>query len=67
MIEKLHDVGLKSEYAYIAGFGLSFLTWATSVKAEDAGTDRADRWGIFVGYWAPTFLGLGNALRSYEK
>jgi hypothetical protein len=70
MIEKLHDVGLKSEYAYIAGFasiGLSFLAWATSVKAEDAGTDRADRWGIFVGHWAPTFLGLGNALRSYEK
>jgi hypothetical protein len=49
MIEKLHDVGLKSEDAYIAGFasiGLSFLAWATSVKAEDAGTDRADGWGF---------------------
>jgi len=70
MIEKLHEAGLRSEHAYIAGFasiGLSFLAWATSLKAEKAGTDRADRWGIFVGHWAPTFFGLGNALRSYEK
>jgi hypothetical protein len=70
MIKKLHEVGLRSEYAYIAGLGsigLSFLAWASSRKAEDAGTDRADRWGIFVGQWAPTFFGLGNALRSYEK
>ena len=70
MIEKLHDAGLRSEHAYVAGFasiGLSFLAWATSLRAEKAGTDRADRWGIFVGHWAPTFFGLGNALRSYEK
>jgi hypothetical protein len=70
MIKKLHEAGFKSDYAYIGGFasiGLSFLAWALSQKAEDAGTDRADRWGIFVGHWAPTFFGLGNALRSYEK
>lgn len=70
MIEKLHHVGVRSEYAYLAGFasiGLSFAAWALSVRAEDAATDRADRWGIFVGHWAPTFFGLGNALRSYEK
>ena len=62
--------GLRSEYAYMAGLasiGLSFLAWTTSLKAEKAGTDRADRWGIFIGHWAPTFFGLGNALRSYEK
>ena len=70
MIEQLHSWGLRSEYAYIAGvasIGLSFAAWVISAKAEDAGTDRADRWGIFVGHWAPTFFGLGNALRSYEK
>jgi hypothetical protein len=70
MIEKLHEMGIRSEYAYVAGLasiGLSFLAWAASLKAEDAGPDRADRWGIFVGHWAPTFFGLGNALRSYEK
>jgi hypothetical protein len=70
VIEKRHDAGLRSEHAYMAGLasiGLSFLAWTTSLKAEKAGTDRADRWGIFIGHWAPTFFGLGNALRSYEK
>jgi len=70
MIEKLHEAGVKSEWAYLAGFasiGLSFAAWTLSRNAEKAGTDRADRWGIFVGHWAPTFFGLGNALRSYEK
>ncbi len=69
MIEKLHQAGLRSEHAYLAGtvsIGLSFVAWTISMKAEDSGTDRADRWGIFVGHWAPTFFGLGNALRSYE-
>lgn len=26
----------------------------------------ADRWGIFVGQWAPTFFGLDLALHQYE-
>ena len=70
MIEKLHEAGLRSEYAYVAGFAgiaLSFAAWAASRKAEQAGTGRADRWGIFGGHWTPTLSGLGNALRSYEK
>ena len=70
MIEKLHEAGLRSEHAYAAGFtsiAVAALAWTLSLTAEKAGTDRADRWGIFVGHWAPTFFGLGNALRSYEK
>ncbi|MFE2443099.1 hypothetical protein ACWDHW_40705 [Streptomyces melanosporofaciens] len=71
MIKKLHDVGLRSEHAYtaaVASIGLSILTWATSLRAEPgAGLDRADRWGIYVGEWAPTFFGLGLALSHYEQ
>ncbi len=69
MIRKLHDAGLRSEHAYtaaLASIGLSVLSWAASAKAEPAGIDRADRWGIFVGEWAPTFFGLGLALAQYE-
>jgi hypothetical protein len=33
---------------------------------ERADTDRADRWGLFVGEWAPTFFALGVALRIEE-
>ena len=52
--------------AGIASIALAFTTWAVSWKKEHAGMDRADRWGIFVGEWAPTFIALGNGLRSYE-
>lgn len=70
IIKKLHEIGLRSDHAYtaaIASIGLSFLSWTASVKGESAGVDRADRWGIFVGEWAPTFFGLGLALTQYEK
>ncbi|MFD2082480.1 hypothetical protein SAMN05421678_10275 [Actinopolymorpha cephalotaxi] len=69
MLRKLHEVGIRSEHAYIAGFasiGLSVASWLVSNRKEHAGVDRADRWGIFVGEWAPTFFALGNGLRSYE-
>lgn len=71
MIKGMHDMGIRSEHAYtaaIASIGLSFATWFTSLKAEPGtGLARADRWGIFVGEWAPTFFGLGLALSHYEQ
>ncbi|GAA2729925.1 hypothetical protein [Streptomyces nogalater] len=70
IIKKLHEAGVRSDHAYtaaVASIGLSFLSWAASVKGESAGVDRADRWGIFVGEWAPTFFGLGLALAQYER
>lgn len=71
IIEKLHEKGLRSEHAYTAAFasiGLSIAAWALSLNAEPgAGVARADRWGIFVGEWAPTFFGLGLALSHYEQ
>ena len=71
MIKKLHEMGMRSEHAYTAAFasiGLSIATWAMSLNAEPgAGIARADRWGIFVGEWAPTFFGLGLALSPYAQ
>ncbi|MEV4627791.1 hypothetical protein AB0J90_16035 [Micromonospora sp. NPDC049523] len=71
MLQKLHDMGLKSDHCYAAGFAsiaLSFGCWLMSKQFEKgAEIDRADRWGIFVGEWAPTFIALGNGLRTYEK
>ncbi|CAL9513968.1 hypothetical protein SUDANB121_03716 [Nocardiopsis dassonvillei] len=70
MIAKLSEMGVTSEMAYTAGFasiGASVLSWVVSKKKENAGTDRADRWGLFVGEWAPTFFALGVALRLEEN
>ncbi|MEU6537096.1 hypothetical protein [Streptomyces sp. NPDC047000] len=71
IVKKMHDMGVRSEHAYMAAFasiGLTAVAWMTSLKAEpDTGLDRADRWGLFVGEWAPTFFGLGLALSHYEQ
>jgi hypothetical protein len=73
MIKKMHKMGIRSEHAYLAAMasvGLSVAAWVTSLKAEPgshADLARADRWGIFVGEWAPTFFGLGLALSQFEQ
>ncbi|MFF7829749.1 hypothetical protein ACFZCM_31490 [Streptomyces rochei] len=71
IVKKLHNMGVKSEHAYLAAFasiGLTVAAWATSLKVEPGvNVDRADRWGLFVGEWAPTFFGLGVALSHYEQ
>jgi hypothetical protein len=62
-------MGIRSSLMYTAGIvsvGLSFASWAASKQLEDAGLERADRWGIFVGEWAPTFFAIGVALRMEE-
>jgi len=50
----------------MVSIGASLLSWVSSKKAEAAGIDRADRWVIFIGEWAPTFFTLGIGLRLDE-
>lgn len=68
MVKLLKRIGLNSEVAYAAGL-LSIVAsigaWATAKQAEDKPT--AQRWGIFIGLWAPTFMEIGNALKAEEK
>ena len=69
MLRKLSDSGVTSDMMFTAGFvsiGLTFLSWLVSAKIEHGGVDRADRWGIFIGEWAPTFFALGIGLRLEE-
>ncbi len=58
--------GVRSGHAYTAGFisiGISLLSWLIS-RGKDDSKSQSDRWGIFVGQWAPTFLALGIALKN---
>ncbi|MFC4868529.1 MULTISPECIES: hypothetical protein [Streptomonospora] len=67
MIRKLREMGITADVAYGAGLvsiGLTVVAWAASKKAEDKA--RADRWGLFIGEWAPTFFALGIALQLDE-
>jgi hypothetical protein len=63
IISTLRKWKLTSDSLYIAGFlsiAASIVTWA---RAKSTGNEaHAERFGIFVGLWAPTFIALGNAL-----
>jgi hypothetical protein len=70
MLGMLRKTGLSSNVMYtmgLASIGASVTSWVMSRNMESAGIDRADRWGIFVGLWAPTFLTLGCAMRLEEQ
>lgn len=69
-IKALVDAGFKSEYAYWGGFisiGISFVAWGLSQLKDSNDKAQSDRWGIFVGHWAPTFFALGVAIKLEEK
>lgn len=70
MLNMMRKIGLSSKVMYTMGFGsigVSFASWLMSKNAEPAGLDRADRWGIFTGLWAPTCFTIGTALRLEEQ
>jgi hypothetical protein len=68
-IAKAHELGIRSNHAYAAGFFSIALSLAAWIASRGAKQDRAqaDRWGIFVGHWAPTFFVIGLALKKEEK
>jgi hypothetical protein len=66
----ISGLGIRSRHAYIGGFAsiaLSFVAWGISRVKPSDDKGQSDRWGIFVGHWAPTFFALGIALKNQEK
>jgi len=62
----LHRIGVPSDAAYLAALGSiggSILAWAWR---NEKNTPNAERLGIFIGLWAPTFMLIGNALKTEE-
>ncbi|WP_114560844.1 hypothetical protein [Desertihabitans aurantiacus] len=70
MLKALHEMGVRSDHAYLAGLGsivLSLIAWLSSRRASRDNKPQADRWGIFIGHWAPTFFAIGVGLRLEEQ
>jgi len=58
--------GVRSGHAYTAGFvsvGVSLVSWLISRGKRDSKA-QSDRWGLFIGQWAPTFFAIGIALKN---
>ncbi len=56
-LKKLGNVCFVLGFASIVG---SILIWFLTGGTEDGGKAHAERFGIFVGLWAPTFFILSN-------
>ena len=67
VISKLEKAGISGDLLYGAGFlsiAASIYVWYKAKASGD--TAHAERFGIFIGLWAPTFMALGNALSDSE-
>ncbi|MEM9745705.1 MAG: hypothetical protein AAF945_03345 [Actinomycetota bacterium] len=67
-IKAFRSIGITTDVMYLLGFasiGASIATWA---KAKASGDEaHAERFGIFIGLWAPTFMALGNAIANSKQ
>ena len=67
-IKFFRSIGLSTDAMYILGFASIAASIATWGKAKNSGDEaHAERFGIFVGLWAPTFMALGNAIANSKQ
>jgi hypothetical protein len=67
MIAKLHQLHMTSDMAYLAAASSIALSIAVWLLHRDEDAAHAERFGIFVGLWAPTLAILGNVLEAQER
>lgn len=68
IIKALKTIGINSDLMYSLGFAsvaTSIAVWSGAKKSGDSA--HAERWGMFIGLWAPTFMALGNGMDESEK
>jgi hypothetical protein len=67
LVKLLRSSGISSDVLHVAALasiGGSILTWrAAKAKGDPA---HAERFGIFIGLWAPTFFALADAVKQQE-
>lgn len=67
LINRLRSLGISSDVLHLAALGSiagSILTWRAAKSSGDAA--HAERFGIFIGLWAPTFFALADAVSTRE-
>jgi len=67
LVQRMKNIGITSDVMQILGFASIFgsiATWRTAAGSGDSA--HAERLGIFVGLWAPTFFALAGQLAIAE-
>ena len=66
LITRIRQLNITSEMAYIASGASIALSIGIWILNQDDDRPHAERFGIFVGLWAPTLAILGNVLDQHE-
>lgn len=68
MIKLIRGIGIQSDTMFLASFASIFGSIAIWFLTNRESDDRAhaERFGIFVGLWAPTFWVIGSAMKEVE-
>jgi len=67
LAQRMKDIGITSDVLQVLGFASvlgSIATWRTAAGSGDSA--HAERFGIFVGLWAPTFFALAGQVAIAE-
>jgi hypothetical protein len=67
LAQRMKNIGITSDVLQVLGFASIFgsiATWRTAAQSGDAA--HAERFGIFVGLWAPAFFALAGQLAVVE-
>ncbi len=67
LVKTLRKFNITSDIAYLAAVGSIFLSIALWFMKRQDDPAQAERFGIFVGLWAPTLSILGRALEENER
>ena len=67
IVQQMNKLGISSDVLQVAGFVSIFASIATWRLAKGSGdAAHAERCGIFVGVWAPTFCALAGQVALAE-
>lgn len=71
MLRKLKSLGYSANLSYALGFLsviMSIIVWFTQGGTDSGEAGAAgERFGIFVGLWAPTFMAIGNGIDNLPE
>ncbi len=66
-VQRLRSLGINSDVLQLMGFASIFGSIATWRAAKGSGDSaHAERFGIFIGLWAPTFFALAGQVAVIE-
>jgi hypothetical protein len=71
VLKTLKDLGLTADMMYLLGFlsviGSIFVWYSQGGSQNGEEKASGERFGIFVGLWAPTFFAIGNGISQTHE